>query len=467
MRTTNGIRVVPSALADLFQALSGTTLVLTLVLSTGCGLLDTNQPNLIDPGGVNTPEGAASLRLGALADFVFVKDGDGTQSQDGLILVGGLLSDEFSFATTPPSEQEIDQRTSALINPNVSDVYRNLHHARVGAERAAVTLQQFALEPDSTPDVAEMLSIAGYTYVYFAEDFCSGVPFSRINGDSLVFGTPQTTTQMLDTALARFDSALAHPGLVNDDGTITNLAMVGRGRALLDLGLFTEAAAAVSAVPTEYQYVTEHSDSPLRLQNAIWSYTDQGLWSVSDQEGGVGLPYISAVDPRVPVDSLDEDGDGFADTSPKDLITPLYTLLKYPDGTAPVPLADGTEARLIEAEAQLQAGDRSGMTTTLNDLRQSFPDFGLANLSTPGTQPEAVDLLFSERAFWLYATGHRLGDMRRLVRPLPTGYGRVVNTVFPNGAYHKGGSYGPDVNLPLPIEEQNNPNSQACLDRNP
>ena len=83
MRTTNGIRVVPSALADLFQALSGTTLVLTLVLSTGCGLLDTNQPNLIDPGGVNTPEGAASLRLGALADFVFVKDGEGRSPKTG------------------------------------------------------------------------------------------------------------------------------------------------------------------------------------------------------------------------------------------------------------------------------------------------------------------------------------------------------------------------------------------------
>src|SRR5204863_6222700 len=143
---------------------------------------------------------------------------------------------------------------------------------------------------------------------------------------------------MLDTALARFDSALAHPGLSVDDGTITNLALVGRARTLLDLGLFAEAAAAASAVPTEYQYVTEHSASPLRLQNAIWSYTDQGLWSVSDVEGGVGLPFISAVDARVPVDSLDDDGDGFADTG-LDLITAQYSLLKYPDATAPVPLA--------------------------------------------------------------------------------------------------------------------------------
>ena len=32
-----------------------------------------------------------------------------------------------------------------------------------------------------------------------------------------------------------------------------------------------------------------------------------------------------------------------------------------------------------------------------------------------------MDLLFSERAFWMFATGHRLGDMRRLIRQ----YGRT------------------------------------------
>ena len=64
-------------------------------------------------------------------------------SQDGLILVAGLLSDEFVHSTTPPSEQEIDQRTTALINPSLSDVYFNLHKARAGAEKAAAALQQY------------------------------------------------------------------------------------------------------------------------------------------------------------------------------------------------------------------------------------------------------------------------------------------------------------------------------------
>jgi starch-binding outer membrane protein, SusD/RagB family len=424
-----------------------------------CGLLDTEQPNIIDPGTLNSPAGAEALRNGALADFTFVKDGDGTQFVDGLILTAGLLSDEFVHSTTPPSEQEIDQRSTALINPGLSDVYRNLHKARAGAELAAEALQKYLVDPTATTEIAEMQAIAGFTYLYFGEDFCSGVPFSKVRGDTVTYGLPQTTTEIFTTALAKFDSALAQPGLAEDDGTITNLATVGRARALLDLDQFTDASDAAATVPEDFTFDTEHADSPQRLQNAIWSYTNGGLWSVSDVEGGNGLPYISAEDPRVQVDSLDDDEDGFADPG-LDLITPQYSLLKYPDAASPIPVADGIEAQLIVAEAQLQANNLSGMRTTLNGLRATI---GLPALATPGSFDAGVDMLFSERAFWLYATGHRLGDMRRLIRV----YGRDSETVFPTGDYHKNGTYGPDVNLPIPIEEQNNPNSTGCLDRNP
>jgi len=427
---------------------------LVLLLLAACGLLDTDQPNIIDPGTINSPEGAQSLRLGAISDFGYVKDGDGTQFEDGLILVSGLLADEFLHSTTPPSEQEIDQRTTALINPHLSDVYRNLHKARAGAKNAATALQQFLLHPDSTTDIAEMQSLAGFTYIYFAENFCSGVPFSRVSGDSLLFGPPQTTTQILQLAVSKFDSALAQPGMaLDEDGTITNLAAVGKGRALLDMDIFPQAAAAVADVPTDYVYATEHAETPLRLQNAIWSYTNGFLWSVADSEGVVGLPYRTAEDPRVPFTDFEDVG--------LDLITPQFSLDKYPDASAPVPVADGIEARLIEAEAQL--GSPSTMRNTLQDLRDFFPDLELGNLSMPSAGDEAEDLLFSERAFWLFATGHRLSDMRRLVRF----YQRPVDTVFPTGAYHKGGSYGEDVNLPIPIEEQNNPNFTGCLTRDP
>ena len=79
------------------------------------------------------------------------------------------------------------------------------------------------------------------------------------------------------------------------------------------------------------------------------------------------------------------------------------------------------------------------------------------------TQTEAEDFHFSERAFWMWSTGHRVGDLRRLVRQ----YGRSMDATFPTGTYFKGGTYGVDSNMPLPLEEMNNPNSNGCLDRNP
>ena len=62
---------------------------------------------------------------------------------------------------------------------------------------------------------------------------------------------------------------------------------------------------------------------------------------------------------------------------------------------------------------------------------------------------------------WTFTRGHRLGDMRRLVRY----YGRA-DQVFPEGVHYRGGKYGADVTLPVPQAEQNNPKWTGCIDRN-
>ncbi|HEY9443957.1 MAG TPA: hypothetical protein VIQ25_12040 [Gemmatimonadales bacterium] len=430
-----------------------------LLLTGACGLLDTESPNTVEPGELDSPAGAEARRVGAIADFTFAKDGDGDLNlgrTDGQVLLSGLMTDEFVLSTTPPTEQEVDQRRVFENNSTLFDMYWYLHRARAAAENAAVALRQLSPDPDGTNEIGEVLSLAGFSYVYFGEDFCSGVPFSRLDGDTIAFGEPQTTAEIFNSAVARFDQALAEPGVVNEEANqetseITYLASIGKARALLNLGNFTGAAAAVAAVPTDFVYFSEHADAPLRIQNAIYNYSTGFLWSLSDEEGGVGLPYRTAEDPRVPFEDPEDVGlDGTTDQ---------FILLKYDQPSTNVPVADGIEARLIEAEAALQAQDLGGMTTILNSLRTLQ---GLDPLATPGSFDEGVDQLFSERAFWLFATGHRLGDLRRLIRQ----YGRDQAGVFPSGDYLKGGSYGTDVNLPLPLEVNNNPNSTGCLDRN-
>ena len=72
------------------------------------------------------------------------------------------------------------------------------------------------------------------------------------------------------------------------------------------------------------------------------------------------------------------------------------------------------------------------------------------------------DLFFREKALWDFGRGQRLSDLRRLIRI----YGRTPDTTFPVGQHYRGGSYGPDVNLPVPKDEENNPNFKGCIDRN-
>jgi hypothetical protein len=137
-----------------------------------------------------------------------------------------------------------------------------------------------------------------------------------------------------------------------------------------------------------------------------------------------------------------------------------------------IAVVNGIDARLIEAEAALAAGQPAQMMTILNTLRATPLTIGtvttvpstLPALADPGTADGRLNLLFREKAFWTFTRGQRLGDLRRLVRQ----YHRTVAQVFPEGTHYRGTTYGADVNLPVTVGESNgNLNFTGCLDRNP
>jgi hypothetical protein len=136
----------------------------------------------------------------------------------------------------------------------------------------------------------------------------------------------------------------------------------------------------------------------------------------------------------------------------------------------------------------LHASDATTWLTTLNALRtdgsfttapSSDPDSvgvidttwnagtggvgGLSPLRDPGSDSARVTMLFSERAYWLYLTGHRQGDLRRLIRQ----YHRDQSAVYPTGDYFGlgAGTYGTDVTAPIPTSENPNPLFHGCRDR--
>ena len=112
-----------------------------------------------------------------------------------------------------------------------------------------------------------------------------------------------------------------------------------------------------------------------------------------------------------------------------------------------------------EAEAALNA---SNPALWLSKLTEARAPYSMTAPVDPGTAAGRVDLMFRERAFAMFATSHRMGDLRRLVRQ----YGRDPEKVWPSGAYHKNGlTRGIDQNMVVPATEKNNPNFTACINR--
>jgi starch-binding outer membrane protein, SusD/RagB family len=436
--------------------------VLPVIALTGCDLdrlLEVEDPDVALPETVEGEAALPAVHAHAITEFAVAYVGNPATGTEGQILISGLLADEFIHSGTFDTRESIDRRIAEETNPHVGTTFRNLHRARIAGERATDLFTRFG---PNTARHAEVMNLVGYTYLMLAENYCSGVPFSRIDdaGQSH-FGEPETTTQVFQRAVAQFEAAQS---VANTAGSVTqqNLARLGRGRALLGLGQYAAAAAAVADVPTDFEYVVWHSEGSARQNNGVWVLNNNGgRWSVPDREGENGLPFRSegdldgvVQDPRIPVGQV-----GLAQRSALRARGEHWAQLRYPERASPTILARGEEARLIEAEAALNRGNSGAYLPILNTLRA---DVGLGALSDPGTPAARVDQFFQERAYWMWLTSRRLGDLRRMMWD----YDRTQDQIFPIGSHHRAGApYGTDTNLPIPFDELNNPLSALCLTR--
>ena len=453
-------------------------------------ILEVEDIDVALPPTIEDSTALPSLLAGAIGDFGTAYNGNAQADFTALdlnqVTLSGLISDEFINTETFPTRIEVDQRRQQYqSNGSLRDAFYAIQQARAAAERAVDGYREFA-----AADVghAEALNIGALSLILMAENYCGAVPISRVTGPgTFEYGTPLDTDELLELALAKADSAFA---LASAAATVgagakkteqVRLARVVRGRALLNLNRPADAATAIggeTGVPTIFQYFFKHSEVTGRQNNGTWLTTGSvARFGVADREGVNGLPFRTegdttgnaAHDPRVanrrrtPAPGLGFDG-----------ATPQWIPLKHNKRDTLAIITDGVEARLIEAEAAYRANNYVGALAILNALRSNAALFRLrgyvdANqdprslppLAPAATAVEQENQIFKERAYWLYLTSHRLGDLRRLIRQ----YGRGAETVFPTGNYHKPGTYGTDVNSPIPQAEENNPNFQrsACV----
>lgn len=421
-------------------------------------IINLPDPDLITRPTVEDTANLPQLRNGVVFEFARAVAGvAGNNETPGIVGVSGLMADELWYASTFSGMLQIDRRVIQTTNGDLLTAFHYLQRARNLAERVE---ELFAASPRrNTVDHALVANLAGFTYIYFAENFCSGVPFGRTPFTGVVeYDSGNTTAEIYQRALARFDAAITIANAAGDDTQLI-LARVGRARAQLGLGQFTDAATTAALVPTSFVYFAEYGALPAP-QNGVWyNINAERRSSVASQEGVNGIRFFNrgpsgsnTIDPRTPADS---GGFGLSTSIPH------YRQTKYAAGTADIVIASGTEARLIGAEAALNFGASTAYLATLNTLRAGV---GLANLSAPATARARVLQFFEERARWLWLTAHRLGDLRRLM----TRYNFQQNEVFPTGQTIFNAAYGTEVNLPIPFDEANNPASTGeCFDRNP
>lgn len=417
-------------------------------------LLSVKTPDQIPPGQVNNAAGAQALRVSALGNFETMLGGDVGGSGVGVNIASGLMADELISARGGTEHMDSRAENDALFP---ATAWTWVGQTTTQIIRAIAALNQYPPTPLVTSlsknfEVGQLYAYQGFAFTMTGENFCNGVPIANAN-DAAPETKVLSNADLFTRATAQFDSASATIGTA--DATITNLAAVGKGRALLDLGKFPEAAAAVASVPTSFVWAVQYSKSTTSIVNAVYDWmVATPNFGPSEKEGGNGLNFITANDPRVPIDPKTKPGqDG----------TLIVTLLLFPTTDAPITLASGVEARLIEAEAMLKAdpSDAVNYLAKLNAARASRASLALAPLTDPGSATARQDLLFRERAFWMYLTAHRMGDLRRLVRQ----YNRPSETVWPTGRYFKGGNYGPDMNLKPSQAETNNKAWKVCTNR--
>ena len=437
--------------------------LVSLVAGIACNpsnALKIPQPDNINANSVNSITALPAVLAGVQSAFQIAYSGagdEGNGGHEGYINLTGLFTDEMESMETFPTRVQLDGRVASPSNATLKAYYIDINQARAIADKADGLYNTLA--PDSVGH-GVALAVGGYSYIMFEEAYCAGVPVSTLqNNGSITYGQPTTGEQLLQIAMQRFDSAITIANAAGDSATL-NLAKVGLGRALMDSGDYADAAAAVASVPVGFLYTVGASTNSLVENNGIWQYTFGELgFSVSDNEGTNGLLFYDSTavtqDPRIP--SVNTGGPGVDGD-----VGPFIQQLLYPTQSSPIPLATGIEAQLIIAENQLKTGGLGGgYLTTLNNLRATQVA-GLAPLPPAATMNDAVLQVFHERAFWMYLTGHRVGDLRRLIRQ----YGFTANQVFPIGVDVNGVAYGPDVNISISEDEQNNPNFHGCTNRN-
>jgi hypothetical protein len=410
----------------------------------GCDLnkaLEVQPANLIPAVTLEAPENASLLVAGAASDF--------DCAFNSFVVVGALIGEEFDDALQTADRWPYDQRAVTANQARYSQnsctalgLYTPLQAARVSAGNVRRLLEGWTdVEvPGRQLLIARTSAYEAWSQLLIAEAFCETV-FSSIKGEQIEWGTKITRAQALDSAVARFSSAITIAQTVGGTSadSIRYFSLVGRARANQDKGNLSAARADAVIVPAAFVWNVTASNSNTRRQNRVFSESNTG----SIPSSSVGARYRQASytsDPRIKVQNRGTFSSGTN--------VPLWAQTKYSAINSPIPVATGTEMQLLIAEADI-ATNRANTLAIIAASRAA----GNQPPYTGTTAQQDLDEIIDQRRRALFLTGTHLGDIIRYNLTLSPPAGSLTPW---NQQY--GPDKGSQLCLPLPqVEILNNP----------
>lgn len=370
--------------------------------------LDVSNPTNIEDTDLSSREAVPAIVAGAAGD---VAEAAAEPGGGGLYNAGAMLSDELVHVGTWVGLRGLSDGRShddwAEAQSRWGEASQARWVAERGIERVRGILEDQGEDPSSSEYIAELMMWAGHANRMLGDHFCNAV----ING-----GEMRSHTVFYERAEQHFTDAITVAEAAGASSVLRS-AYGGRAHTRMMLGDWEGATSDASQVPIGFQYMLRYTETGDRNNMFLWwgyERNETSVWGTPFAEWGLNVnDPDSDGDPRVPYDiAMTDEG---AVVKGGDNRRPFWRQLKWTAYADDIPVIEGTEMRLIEAEAAVLDGEIQTAEDKINEVRTYHNENQGWSLPmvTADTQAEAWHLLMRERGLELWLQGKRLPDLRR------------------------------------------------------
>ena len=356
------------------------------LVAGGCkGVLEvSNEQDILDKN-LDNPDAVVPIMNGVIGDYAL--------AYANAIDIIGLFGQELQHTGSFPTWREVERGIGTRPSGTGDQVYQNVSRAIWVADTAAVRFRKFLPDAEKRFELATVLTWGGFAHFMLAVYFCE----MTFHG-----GPAVTPKQGYERAKAVFEDAVK-VATAAARADVLRGALAGRARVRLMLGDYAGARDDARQIPQGFRLMALYGNNT-RENNAVATLTT----TLIRREAGVHPRFYNDArfksDPRT---LFRDKGDTAKGPDPT---RKFVEQLKYPLRDTPIPVFTWQEARLIEAEAELQIGTAAAAVTLVNQVRAAS---NLPAYTGPATAAAVRALLIYERQaeLWLQAQG--LNDWRR------------------------------------------------------